>query len=142
MGDRFIRSCYWAMDVYLWALSTIGQYQGTGTCIAVRRKAFDAIGGFREDILVGEDADFIRRLGTAGKVRYERNHVVFASSRRFFIENKYGFAAKTAFWACLRLLRARVSVIPYHWQPYPGLVATLEAAELMKVSAREKMINV
>jgi GT2 family glycosyltransferase len=34
--------------------------------VAVRREAFDAVGGFRDDIRAGEDADFCYRLREAG----------------------------------------------------------------------------
>ena len=41
-------------------------------CLLVRRAAFETIGGFDESLRVGEDVDFVWRLGNAGwTVRYE-----------------------------------------------------------------------
>ena len=59
----------------------------SGACMLVRRNAFDRVGGFDERFfLYWEDADFCRRLRTAGwRVRYHPDacilHVVGQSSR-------------------------------------------------------------
>lgn len=132
-ASAFVAFCYRAMDAYLRVLSTRGISQGVGTLIAVRRDAFRTVNGFREDILVGEDADFIRRLGRIGKVRYERRAVVYTSARRFSLENQYLFAAKTVLWTMVRLFGLSASVIPYRWRAYPVVLAEVEAKALAKV---------
>jgi glycosyltransferase involved in cell wall biosynthesis len=71
----FPRFCYEAMDVYFWLLSKLRVAQGVGTFLAVRRSAFDQIGGFDESLAVGEDAEFFRRLSRPGIVYYDRTIV-------------------------------------------------------------------
>jgi glycosyltransferase involved in cell wall biosynthesis len=136
-ASPFVAFCYRAMDAYLRILSMRGISQGVGTLIAVRRDAFRAVKGFREDILVGEDADFIRRLGRIGEVRYERRVVVYTSARRFSLENQYLFAAKTVLWTIVRLFGLSSSVIPYRWRVYPAALADVEAEALAKASGEE-----
>lgn len=136
-ASPFVALCYRVMDAYLRVLSRRGISQGVGTLIAVRRDAFRAVNGFREDILVGEDADFIRRLGRIGKVHYERRAVVFTSARRFSLENQYLFAAKTFLWTILRLFGLSSSVIPYRWKAYPAVLADTEIKALAKVLCEE-----
>jgi glycosyltransferase involved in cell wall biosynthesis len=136
-ASPFVAFCYRIMDVYLRVLSRRGISQGVGTLIAVRRDAFKAVNGFREDILVGEDADFIRRLSSIGVVRYERRAVVYTSVRRFSLENQYLFAAKTFLWTILRLFGLSSSIIPYRWKAYPAVLADTEANALSKVLGEE-----
>lgn len=49
--------------------------------MAVRRKAFQKVGGFKE-VNIAEDADLAQRLSEVGKVRLDRDFVVHASGRR------------------------------------------------------------
>lgn len=56
-------------------------------CCGCRRWAFDAIGGFNEELAVGEDIDFSMRMGKLGKCRLSRKAVAFTSTRRI---EKYG----------------------------------------------------
>ncbi|MFF1906853.1 glycosyltransferase [Kitasatospora sp. NPDC058218] len=118
-GTLFIRACYRFMNGYIGTLSRLGIAQGVGTFIAVRRSAFESIGGFDEHLMAGEDADLLRRLQKTGHVRYERSEKVGTSTRRFRIENPIAFAIKTATWGILRLLGLRFSPWGYRWMPYP-----------------------
>lgn len=136
-ASPFVAFCYRTMDAYLRVLSRRGISQGVGTLIAVRRDAFNAVSGFREDILVGEDADFIRRLSRIGVVSYERRAVVYTSTRRFLLENPYLFAVKTFLWTILRLFGLSSSVIPYRWKAYPAVLADTEAAALAEMLREE-----
>ncbi len=128
-AGRFTRLCYRAMDRYIRTLSYLGIAQGVGTFIAVRRTSFLISGGFREDIAVGEDADFFRRLGSTRGVRYDRDALVYTSARRFRLESPILFAAKTILWACLRLHGTSMSVIPYRWRRYGADIVEAERAE-------------
>lgn len=129
-GTRFVRRCYGVMDAYLRVLHRAGKAQGVGTFIAVRRHTFLEVGGFDEHLKVGEDADFIRRVGQLGEVAYDTQGVVYTSPRRFEIENPYLFAAKTVFWAALRLAGTKISVFPYRWAGYPHTIGQRDAAWL------------
>lgn len=125
-GTRFVRFCYGIMDGYIWALARLGASQGVASFVAVRRDVFHAVGGFRADIQVGEDADLLRRLAHSGKVCYDRKAIVYCSARRFRVENAYAIAAKTALWALLRLTGSSRSVFSYRWRRYPAGLAASE----------------
>ena len=100
-------------------LGIVGIRQGIGALIGVRAEKFRELGGFREVVSVGEDADFIRRLGDQGFIAYDRSMAVLVSARRFAIETPVVFALKCVFWAALRLARLRASGVPYSWCRYP-----------------------
>jgi glycosyltransferase involved in cell wall biosynthesis len=123
----FPRFCYKIMDAYFWLLSKLGTAQGVGTFLAVRRSAFVKSGGFNEKLAAGEDADFVRRLGRLGVVRYDRTIVVGTSPRRFLTENAFLFALKTAVWAVLRLLGLRANWLRYRWKQYPLSLSELDS---------------
>ena len=58
--------------------------------LAIRKSAWEAVGGFNEEIVDPihlDDADLTLRISRIGKVRASRNLVVLASSRR--IRGKY-----------------------------------------------------
>lgn len=118
-NDRFTRLCYKIMDIYVRILGVVGIRQGIGALIGVRAEKFRELGGFREVVSVGEDADFIRRLGDQGFIAYDRSMAVLVSARRFAIETPVVFALKCVFWAALRLARLRASGVPYSWCRYP-----------------------
>ncbi len=70
-----------------WVIRTgrlVGVFLGRGECQIVRASTFDAVGGYREDIVVGEDWDLFQRIARAGSdIRYVRHLVVLHSTRRF-----------------------------------------------------------
>lgn len=49
--------------------------------MAVKKSAFLEVGGFK-DVQMAEDADLAQRLSEAGKVRLDKNFLVYASGRR------------------------------------------------------------
>ena len=55
---------------------------GSGKFIMAKREAFERIGGFREDLIAGEDHDIFRRLAKIGRVDFDRSLTVFYSGRR------------------------------------------------------------
>lgn len=122
----FIRACYAVMEQYLRLVPHFGISQGVGSFVAVRKSAFLAVGGFRENVEVGEDADLYRRLASIGSIKYDRDLAVYVSARRFFLERPLVFAAKCLFWSALRLSRSTASVIGYQWRPYPAFAAERE----------------
>jgi glycosyltransferase involved in cell wall biosynthesis len=60
-----------------------GAYFARGECQIVRREAFAAIGGYRGDLISGEDCDLFRRLSRVGKIVYLPDLCVYHSLRRF-----------------------------------------------------------
>jgi glycosyltransferase involved in cell wall biosynthesis len=118
-ASPFVRFCYHVMDYYLATLDHVGISQGVGTFVAVRKSSFNAVGGFREELTAGEDADFMRRIRGVGVVKYIRSVTIGTSSRRFRIENPFIFAVKTIIWGLLRLLGLNFSIRGYSWKRYP-----------------------
>lgn len=136
-ATRFVNVCYKVMYLYLRLLASVNLVQGVGSFIAVRKDAFVKAGGFNEKISVGEDADFLRRLGKIGVIAFDRKATVFVSARRFSLENPFYFAAKTVFWAVLRLFGSSRSVLGYKWQTYPAEFAIQEQEALGDLSETE-----
>jgi hypothetical protein len=49
----------------------------------VRRSAFEAIGGYDGEIILGEDRDFLQRLARHGRIAYLKDTPVCHSARRY-----------------------------------------------------------
>lgn len=113
--DWYCQLSYSLMDIYIRALALFGIVQGVASFIAVRRDMFRACGGFDERVIVGEDADFLRRLSHRGRVQYRSDQVVFTSARRFHTERPWLFSMKVFMWTALRLLHLRRSIVDYRW---------------------------
>lgn len=124
---RFVKLCYWVMDKYLANLSHTRLAQGVGCFLAVKSDVHFKLNGFREDIGVGEDADYVRRAASIGNVRYDRSQLVTVSGRRFELENPFFFASKVLLWSVLRLTPLRWSLLQYKWKPYPDHIANSES---------------
>ncbi len=60
-----------------------GAFFARGECQIVRRESFDAIGGYRGDLISGEDCDLFRRLSRIGRIVYMTDLCVYHSLRRF-----------------------------------------------------------
>ena len=71
------------------AMNRIGVGMGRGECQAVRRTLFEAVGGYREDLVAGEDFDLFNRLtrrfrrSGEGRVRFLWEWVVYEDPRRY-----------------------------------------------------------
>ncbi len=62
-----------------------------GMNFAVRKKAYDKIGGFRSDLWTAEDIDLGLRIRKEGKVVYNSKIKVYTSSRRLLAEGVFKF---------------------------------------------------
>ncbi|MGB2869692.1 MAG: glycosyltransferase [Bacteroidota bacterium] len=60
-----------------------------GLCVAYRRKAFETVGGFREDFGVVEDLDLSRRVSKLGRCVVDSQAVATVSTRRL---RKFGLS--------------------------------------------------
>ncbi len=76
----FPKRAYW-----LWRIDQkfSGSWSLPGANMAVRASAFAAIGGFNQELQLGEDADLSQRLGKIGTVVLDRNFLVSTSGRRY-----------------------------------------------------------
>ena len=80
---------------YVSFINRIGLGMGRGECQIVRRKAFEALGGYNPRMAAGEDFDLYRRLRALGRVKFDSKLLVFESPRRY---RKYGYARVYADW--------------------------------------------
>lgn len=69
-------------------LSKIGIYFTPGESLAVSRRAFDAVGGFKVDMITAEDMDLVKRISKMGKVCLNPRAKAFVSMRRV---RKWGY---------------------------------------------------
>ncbi|MEO6940476.1 MAG: glycosyltransferase [Candidatus Kapaibacterium sp.] len=74
---------------YVHLLNVIGLGMGRGECQIVRREAFEALRGYNNLMVAGEDFDLFKRLRSIGRVRYDHALLIFESPRRY---RKYGYA--------------------------------------------------
>ncbi len=82
---------------YVCIANWIGLGMGRGECQLVRRKAFEALGGYNSDMAAGEDFDLFRRLRSIGRVKFDSKLLVYESPRRY---RKYGYAK--VYWDWIR----------------------------------------
>lgn len=74
-----------------------GVYLAKGECQLVRRAAFEAVGGYNERLVAGEDCNLFFRLHRQGRIAYLAGRCVYHSPRRF---RQYGYARVS--WIYLR----------------------------------------
>lgn len=63
----------------------------SGQNFAIRKSAYDAVGGFRADLVTAEDVDLGLRVRKLGKIVYDRKMAVHASARRLLAEGPLHF---------------------------------------------------
>jgi len=87
--NAFDRFFHFATNWYFWAATLSGASMARGECQIVRKDIFKAIGGYRGDLVAGEDVDLFRRLRKKGRLRIEKKIIVVESSRRFLTEGYF-----------------------------------------------------
>jgi len=75
---RFLFPSFSLLDRYL-----SGGWNLNGFNLSVRSEAFKKIGGFRKDLVMGEDIDLAKRLREVGNVGYDTGFLVNVSGRRY-----------------------------------------------------------
>lgn len=68
--------------VHLIKNNILGMGEAPGKFQVVRRSAFEAIGGYREDLVTREDGNLFSRLSKIGRTHYDSHIVVLHSGRR------------------------------------------------------------
>jgi glycosyltransferase involved in cell wall biosynthesis len=116
-----IRAAYFGFNL-LFSLGQSWLRTGSGVCIIARRAAWEQIGGFRDDLHLGEDIDFIRRAARHGWHRHLWVGLE-TSGRRFQTE---GMGKLLWFYARISpyVLLGRwdkLRAIPYAAAPYENL---------------------
>ncbi|OGG49029.1 hypothetical protein A2678_01010 [Candidatus Kaiserbacteria bacterium RIFCSPHIGHO2_01_FULL_53_31] len=79
-ADRF---SFGFFNFMLWFQNSIlRKGEASGKFILVSRKAFDAVGGFREDLVTREDGDFFYRLSRIGRTVFDPSLMIYHGARR------------------------------------------------------------
>ena len=100
---------------YVHLLSVLRIGAGRGECQVVRRDVFERVGGYRAELVAGEDFDLFARIGVRARVRFAPELLVLESPRRF---RKFGYFRVLFAWtinALSVLIRGRSS--SDEWEP-------------------------
>ncbi|MEM1540276.1 MAG: glycosyltransferase [Candidatus Bathyarchaeia archaeon] len=89
-----------------------------GTAVAIKKEAFNKVGGYTEKHACGEDVDMSLRLREYGKIKYVRNAKGYVSMRRF---EKSGYLKLSLLWLWIgsSYILTRRAVIPQYSKNYP-----------------------
>lgn len=68
---------------------------GRGECQVVRKKTFNQVNGYNNQMAAGEDLDLFRRIKKVGNILFSNEICVFESPRRY---RKYGYSYITLSW--------------------------------------------
>ncbi len=116
-----IRLIYWGFNLLFW-LGQSWVRTGSGVCLITRREVWKTCGGFREDLHLGEDIDFLRRAARYGWHRHL--WVGLETSGRRFQREGVGkliwFYARISPFVMLGLWD-KLSTIPYPAAPYQNI---------------------
>jgi glycosyltransferase involved in cell wall biosynthesis len=82
-------------DLFTFFGRWIGWHNVIGSNLAVRREAFDRVGGFNVSLGAMEDNEIVQRLKRIGRVRFDARLVAYASARRY---NQFGFFRTVSFY--------------------------------------------
>ncbi|MCL5100741.1 MAG: glycosyltransferase [Candidatus Marsarchaeota archaeon] len=81
--SKRVRAGYkFTSEIFVRLTLLIGKPSIVGSNLAVRKSAFNKIGGFNADLTTYEDWDLSIRLGKLGKICYNKNAIVYSSIRR------------------------------------------------------------
>jgi glycosyltransferase involved in cell wall biosynthesis len=92
LADKAFHGFY---NGYVHLLSVLRIGAGRGECQVVRREMFHRVGGYRSELVAGEDFDLLARIGVRGRVRFAPELLVFESPRRF---RKFGYFRVLLSW--------------------------------------------
>lgn len=92
LADRAFHVVY---NSYVRLLSWLRIGAGRGECQIVRREMFERVGGYRQELVAGEDFDLFARIGLRGRVLFAKELHVIESPRRF---RKFGYLRVLCSW--------------------------------------------
>jgi len=92
LQDRVFHVVY---NSYVRLLSLLRVGAGRGECQVVRREMFRRVGGYRKELVAGEDFDLFARIGLRGRVLFAHELHVIESPRRF---RKFGYLRVLGSW--------------------------------------------
>jgi len=103
------------LNAYYRLCNRLGIGNGRGECHFVRREAFEAVGGYRDHLIAGEDFDLFRRLRRRGPIAWLGEWIVYESPRRY---RRWGYRRVLTQWvlnSLFILLRGRS--FSQRWDP-------------------------
>lgn len=81
-----------------WLIRTLnffGNGMGRGECQVIKRKIFDEVGGYNENLIAGEDYDLYTRIRKKGKIDINFKIKIYESPRRY---RKFGYLRILFMW--------------------------------------------
>ncbi len=81
-GNIITKSVYRCTYLLVRFFNFFGLSLFPGVCVAYRREAFEAVGGFRKDLGITEDLDLSRRISKNGKCILYSKAFVYVTTRR------------------------------------------------------------
>ncbi|MDX1438992.1 MAG: glycosyltransferase [Rubricoccaceae bacterium] len=86
LADRIVLGI---CNALFWGWNRLGLGMGRGECHVIRRDVFEALGGYDESLVAGEDFDLYRRIANRARRKGKRGiaflwkHVVYEDPRRY-----------------------------------------------------------
>lgn len=112
LADRAFHGFY---NNYVRLLLALRIGSGRGECQVVRHETFEMVGGYRKELVAGEDFDLLARIGIRARVQFAAELLVYESPRRF---RKFGYFRVLFSWtinALSVMFRGRSS--SDEWEP-------------------------
>ncbi len=70
-------------NLYFHFLNIIGIGMGRGECQVIKKREFEKVGGYNNQLAAGEDFDLFKRIRRNGKIMFRRDVRIFESPRRY-----------------------------------------------------------
>ena len=142
-SDRFI---FLSGSFFQNALKKLKPF-GIGWCIFITRKAFKAIKGFNEGILVGEDIDLTTRASKHGNFGVLKKKKVYVSVRRLEKEGRFNYFTKRVKTSFYDLIEKKMTVenneVKYDFGGYDKVKRRKRAKKLCQkppVGGRQRVV--
>lgn len=82
--EKLSDKCFSAVcNVYYYFSNLAGRGMARGECQVIRRNVYESVGGYREELITGEDFDLFTRIRKHGKVLFSWGVTVYESPRRY-----------------------------------------------------------
>ncbi len=104
MESGWDRAYHLLYDAFTAACNRLGLGTAGGWCQAVRRPAFQAVGGYDPFFTSGQDVDLFFRLGRRGRTRLLPEITIYESPRRYRAEGLARTAVRwllNGIWVCV-----------------------------------------
>lgn len=82
-------------NAYFFFLNSVGLGSARGECQMIRREVYENVGGYKEDIVAGEDFELFSRIRKRGRVLFSWDVTVYESPRRY---HSWGYLRTIVAW--------------------------------------------